>query len=532
MQVWLLDTEKFIKLNGLKEVTDPIMFDAGNTPSVGGLFSTEIFGTTSTERKENFAYIDLHKKFINPKVYITLTRLNRNFRNVVYGAKKYIIKDGVLIEDENGGTGIDWLYDNWEKIKFQKNDSNQRAERVDLLENNKKDVIFSSKFIIIPAFYRDVNIQSTDSNPKVPDINGLYSKLIRNARTLKDATTLDLIMNSISGKMQELIVDVYNTLKEKIQGKNGYIRKFLMGKSVDYSSRVVITAAPYNENSVEDQKIDFYHTGVPLSHVCADFAPFIIFWLRNWFKNNIENQANSFIYMDDKGEKHIVKLKNPTSYFNEDYIEKHLAQFVKTPASRFDKIEIPIADADMERLKLKKYPTYKFEGMHLGSSDINTIRKSEYKPNIRRDLTWTDLLYQAAMDVTEDKHVWVTRYPVLDYQGMYTTRITVLSTRQTVPMMIAGKLYTNYPSIDPNYKGNLDVVFRDTVNICAVYLAALGGDHDGDQTTVKSVFSQEANEECEKILTSKSNLLSIEGTGIRTTGNEGTQTLYSMTKFV
>ena len=509
------------------------MFDAGNVPTKDGLFSTEIFGTSTRDRKETFAYIDLYKKFINPKIYLSLIRLNRNFESVVYGTKKFVVKNGVLVEDENGDTGIDWLYKVWDEIKFQKNDSNQRNERIDALTSNDKDVIFSSKFVVLPAFFRDVNIQSTDSNPKVPEINSIYSSIIRNVKIIKDASTLDFIVQSITGKIQQSIVDVYNLIKEKIQGKSGYIRKFLMGKSVDYCSRVVITAAPYVANKVQDQKVDFYHTGIPLAHVCSEFTPFMIFWLKNWFKNNLENQANQFMIMGKDGKLHPTKLKNPSAYFNDEYIEKHVAQFVKTPSSRFDTIEIPIEDEDMKALGYKEYPKYKFAGMVLSKDDINTIPMDKEKPNLHRDLTWTDLIYRAAVDVTEDKHIWITRYPFLDYLGMMTTRITVLSTRDTQPMMISGKLYPDYPVIDTSKKGNIDVLFRDTVNMCPVYLSALGADHDGDQITCKSVFSQEANAECEKIMMSKANLLSIEGIGVRNNaGNEGVQTLYSMTKFV
>ena len=163
--------------------------------------------------------------------------------------------------------------------------------------------------------------------------------------------------------------------------------------------------------------------------------------------------------------------------------------------------------------------------------DIDSANKNEN--NINRNLTWTDILYQAAIDVTEDKHVWVTRYPILDYLGTYTARIAVLSTRNTVPMMVGGKFYPQYPDIDLSLKQtDLDSVFRDTVNIPATRLSPLGADHDGDQITVKPVFSQEANAECEKILYSKTNLLTVQGKGTCSIGNEGVQTLYAMTKFM
>ena len=43
-----------------------------------------------------------------------------------------------------------------------------------------------------------------------------------------------------------------------------------------------------------------------------------------------------------------------------------------------------------------------------------------------------------------------------------------------------------------------------------VYLKAIGGDYDGDQVTVKSVFSQEANEEAEKKMNYITFLLGVE----------------------
>ena len=136
MNVWLLPFDKFIKVNRLKEVTNAMMFDSGNVPTSDGLFSTEIFGVSTKDRKETFAYIALGLKFLNPKAYITLKRLNRNFDSVIYGTKKFVITNGQLVEDENGNTGMKWLYDNWEKLKFPKNDSVVREERVDLLSIN------------------------------------------------------------------------------------------------------------------------------------------------------------------------------------------------------------------------------------------------------------------------------------------------------------------------------------------------------------------------------------------------------------
>lgn len=529
MKVWLLDNNTFIKVNGLQPITNPIMFDKGNIPTPDGLFSTEIFGVSTKDRKETWAYIDLQMHFLAPKVYMSLKRLNRNFESVVYGSKKYIIdKNGVLVQDDNGGTGLKWLYDNWEKIKFERNDSTSRNQRVELLTQNKKDVIFTKQWVVIPAFYRDVNLHSADGNPKVPEINDLYAKIIRNVNMIKESNDMDFMLAAITGQTQDLLVDVYNLLKSKIEKKNGYIRKFLMGKSVDYCSRVVITATPYTADKPSDQYVDFYHTGVPLSHVCAEFTPFILHWLKRWFKQTMENNKNSMLALDSKGNEVIVKLDNPEAYYNEERLEAKLSQFVKNPATRFDMVEVPVSNEEMKRAGLKKPPVAKFVGYRmLGQTTMERDENTVIRP-----LTWTDLLYMAAVDVTSDKHIVITRYPYLDYNGSFISRIFVISTRDTQTMMVNGQLYKAYPVVDVNTsKEDMDSIFRDTVNIAPFYLKAMGADHDGDQITAKGVFSQEANDECERILMSKPNMLSLLGTGIRPIGNEASQTLYSMTKF-
>ena len=536
MNVWFLDFEKFIKVNRLQEVTNPIMLESGNIPTLDGLFSTEIFGISTSDRKENFAYIDLHLKFLNPKVFLTLKRLNRNFEAVVYGTKKFVIKDGILeVDNEHGSTGLKWLYANWEKFNFPKNDSEQRGERIDLLTIHKKDVIFTSKFLVIPAFYRDINLKSAEKNPRVPEINDLYSKIIRNVATIVDATNMESVLEAMTGKVQQLLVDIYNLLKEKIQGKNGYIRKYLMGKTVDYSSRVVITACPYTANHWKQQECNFYQSGIPLSHCCSQFTPFILHWVNAWFKRNLENNENSYPFKKTNGEPVLLKLNKPMVMYNSAYIEEMLEKFVDNPAVRYERLELPI-DKEQFKYYYNNVPQYMgFAGKRI-ADDIHTIKQEDFSgiegELVNRYLTWTDLFYMAAVDVTKNKHVWITRYPFTDYLGMYVSRISVLSTRKTAPMIVNGKLYEHYPVIDPRTKkSDMDAEFRDTINPAACYLSAIEGDFDGDQITSAGVFTQEANEECERILMAKTNLITVQGTPVRGTGNEGIQTLYSLTEF-
>lgn len=528
MKAWLLDSDSFVKLNGFEQVTNPINFDKGMIPTKDGLFSTDIFGMSLDDKRNLWGYIDLKRRYLTPKAYIALKQLNRNFDAVIYGTKKFRIENGDLVEDENGDTGIDFLYKNWEKLKFDKNDSQKRNEKIDELVNNKKNVVFIEKFMVQPIFYRDVNFkQSTSGSPRVPEVNDLYNNILRNVSLISAANTFDTLTNALIGKTQQLMVDVYNLLKSKVEKKNGYLRRFVMGKSVDYCARITITAADYSDDRWNDQIIDFEHTGVPLSFCCSMLTPFILWWVNGYFKSIFENNKNSFPLVLKDGRKVYVKLDSPELVYNNDYLEQKLSRFINNPPSRFDKVEIPITKESKEKYGID-YPVYaRLSGY---SGKMTTMNKD--KNLIERPLTWTDIFYMAAVDVSSDKYVQVTRFPLLDYLGTFFSKISVLSTRNTMPMVINDHLYSHYPVVDLNTPSHeLDSVFIDSFKLCPLYLSTLDGDHDGDQVTGKILFSLEACADAARLLKAKTNLISINGNGIRSIGNEGVQTMYTMTRF-
>lgn len=530
MEMLLLDIDQLVKVNNIRPVTNPISFDKGLYPSKDGLFSEEIFGMTSAERKRTCGYIPLGRKFISPKAYITLKQLNRKFTDVINGTKYFIIQDGTLVEDESGKTGIDWLYDNWEKISFQKNDSQKRTQKIDLLDNANKSEIFIDKLLVIPPFYRDVNLQQVadGGSPRIPEVNNLYSAIIRNANILQNSDTFNFMTNAVVGKTQDLIVEVYNMWKSKLEKKYGYIRKFLLGKSVSWCSRVVITADVEDDERPDDHKVDFFHSGIPLSHTISMASPFIMYWVRRFFKTRLYDSKDSFPIVDKKtGNTIYAKLENPEVYYNDEYIEKQMDRFINNPASRFDKIEVPVKRSEREKYGLKDPVYITFVGY---KGKTTTMEKTEDK--IQRPMTWTDLFYLAAKDMTDDKHVIITRYPVLDYLGTFVTKIAVLSTRYTAPMIINDVLYEDYPLIDLSLKPeDLDSYFVDSFKLNPMYLPGLTGDFDGDQTTGKIVFSKQANEDAERLMYSNANILGVNGSPVRRMGNELIQTLYTLTKF-
>jgi len=522
MLIDLYDTAEFIKVNDLKEVDDPVLFSKGAVPSPRGLISTDIFGVSVKERKETYAYIDLSDTFLHPFIYKLLKRMDRKFESIVHGNRRFIIKDGVLVEDEeNGETGLKFLYKNWDKINFEKNNSLMRNERIDVLKAYKKNILFTKYWIVIPPFYRDVNFQSMEKGILSHRIlNDKYSKLIRLTSIIRNSNNFDFVLDGTRAKIQDQLVDIYDFLKSKLEKKQGMIRKNLLGKSIDYGARSVISAPTFNANKPSEMTIDFYHTGVPLAQCCSLFTPFIIAWVKNYFTQEFVKSGNKYPVKNSKGEIELVELDNPELYFNNDFIKKQVDNFVFAHADRFNPIELPVKNS-----KNKVY--FSFVAREYDKN------KPESESNIiERYATWADIFYQAAVDITRDKHVYVTRYPMTDYFGTFPNKITVLSTHKTIPVYINNRVYLNYPYIDLKAsKNEVAVSFIDTVSMSNLYLAGLGGDYDGDQISIKGLFSQEANAEAEKQMKSKSHILNIYGSNMRKIANEGIQTLYMMTKF-
>lgn len=471
MKISLITTKKFILANNLKEVTDPIMFEKGTAPTESGLLSTSIFGVSVKERRETYAYIDLQGQFLDPFIYKMLKRMNRNFESIVLGTKRFVIDaDGQLIQDdEKGETGLVFLYKNWNKIVFKKNQSVNRNERIDVLTAYDRDTIFTQYWIVIPAFYRDVNLQSTGTG-KIShhEINDKYSTLIRLASTLANNNNFDFVLDTTRAKIQEMLVEIYDLLKGKIEKKEGLFRKSLLGKSIDYGARSVISAPVFKAETSEDMRVDFYHTGIPLAQCCSLFTPFVVAHVRRFFQRELEKMGNRFP-VKKKGSDEItfVELEDTSLYFNEEYIKKQIDRFVYSPADRFTPIELPVAD---KTYKNKVYLT--FSGRFFEKDNPDT-----QSPLMNRPATWTDILYQACEEITADKMVWITRYPLLDYFGTFPNQISVMSTQKTTPMYVGEKLYPHYPVIELEMpKDAISVQFVDTVTMSNLYLPGLGGD--------------------------------------------------------
>lgn len=525
MKIDLLDIDRLIAVNNLPEVTSPRLFSNKMMYDPQGILSTEIFGISKGDRRNTFAYIDLKKKFIHPHIYSKVLK-GGVFKGIIYavsGQRKYTIRDGLPVEDENGWTGLQALYDHWPEIKWEKSKSADKVNK-HLIANLDRDRVFIDKQLVCPPAYRDVMIAGTvDSSDHVNELNDKYVKLIRSVATLSENGIFARTQYATQMRIQETLVEIMDYFKAQISRKQGLIRKNLIGKSVDYGLRVVISAPTYNHDTINDSMVDLEHSALPISQCCSTFYPFIEAWLKNFFTREIINDPNMISFYDPKIRKEITAtLKDVDIQFSEKNIRKLINDYCYNPDNRFKPITVDVVIPGEDKNKIVK------ASMILKGK---VILKNNVSQVLNRAMTITDLLYIACVDVCEKRHIMVSRYPVGTDKGIYFSKIRVQSTTRHVKLIFNGKEYPFYPFIDLDIPHDrVGVQFIDTLVMSNAHLDGMGADYDGDQVSVRGIWSDEANLEAEEIMSSKMAVLNITGTNSKVVAKEVFNALYELTK--
>lgn len=524
MKIDLLDIERLIAVNKLDEVTSPRLFSNKMMYDPQGILSNEIFGISKTDRRSTFAYIDLKRHFIHPHIYHkVLKSMYKGIMYIVSGQRRYSVRDGWLVEDPDGWTGLEDLYAHWPEIKWEKSKSSNNTNKT-LLMNLTRDQVFVTKQLVVPPAFRDVMIAGTvDSSDHVNELNDLYVKLIRSVALLAEGGLFARTQYATQMKVQETMVEIMNYFKNQISRKQGLIRKNLLGKSVDFGTRTVISAPTYNHERLEDNIVDIEHTAVPISQCCSTFYPFIEAWVKNFFTREIINDPNLISFYDYEVKREITAtIKDADIQFSEKNIKKMINDYMLNPDNRFKVINVNVEVPTANGPKIVK------ASMILKGKIIfeNNISKT-----LNRAMTVTDLLYLAAVDCCEKRHVMVSRYPVGTDKGIYFNKVRVQSTTTHVHLVFNGKEYPFYPHIDFKVpQDKVGVQFIDTLVMSNAHLDGMGADYDGDQVSLRGIWSDEANLEAEKIMGQKMSALNITGTNSKVVAKEVFNALYELTK--
>ena len=503
----LLNIDKFIEANNLSRVTDPIYINK-NTFTSGGILSNEIFGISSYDRKNRYAYIDLYTHYMYPLAALKLAAYDRTLSDVLYSRGKYKLdKNGELVKDENGDSGPEFLYKIWGKVKV-KDKTTVTTKEIQKFFEKPRDKLFITKFPVIPAFYRDINISAGSSSKSSNIINSKYSNIISYSESLAQYTDSFSGMSRITqARVQTLLVEIYQELMVKtVKGqpaKFGMLRRSMAGKNLPYTARLVITAPNLNKNSLAEVQVKFGYATIPLAYICSMFMPFMIHHLKAYF-DAIFIQGGKVPVMDNDGK---ITYTTYTESYDESQITGIINKFINSPNTRFDVIKTP-TDVNGKQYAM-----------------VVTGRYNKDNTTFNRKATYTDILYIVAERVVADKHIYITRYPLDNPNGQSPYRIIVATTNTTRPVTIGDKVYENYPIIE----GDPLNAFMSTGQFSNVMIGPMGADFDGDQTSNKACWTKESNADAERYINSNAYILNMQGKNMRELSKDFLLTQYLLT---
>ena len=504
MQLEVLDVDKFVTVNTLQPVTAPIFFEADGSPTVGGLFSATIFGRPGSEdRRRRWAYIELGGRYLHPLIYKTLCQLDRRFPELVAGTRRVeLTRTGQLRdvpEDEDGGwSGLDELYRRWDEISWGGADAGtQRAERVGLVKVVPKVRAFVTKWPVMPALFRDVEV-SGDRVKEVPPINYLYVQLMTSAPT--QVSGLSFSDGARKRRAQESLLEIHRATLELVSGKKGLIQDRILGKYTDWTVRGVLSGPTLSKaEHPADQEVPFGYVGVPLYLLINIFQPFVIKVLTDMFRGVAAGGQERVPFRVGDVVEYIELPPTVRGQFGPDLYKKWISRFMRSQANRLDPVAVTL-------------PTGKELALPLFDTQLG------------RKTTLLDLFYIVASDIVADKHIMFTRYPVEDFRACHFTKASILTTERTEAKQIAGRSFPRYPVISEPIR------WVDSFRLNNSYTKAMGADYDGDTHRVVGLFTQEANAEAAKMIAKPTNYCDGQGSFSRPVANEAVLTLFALTK--
>ena len=392
--------------------------------------------------------------------------------------------------------------------------------------------MFIKKFLVIPAYYRDVDTKASGA-VSTGALNKYYQSLLISTKSMRD--TQDYGMNvedSIKGRIQETLLSISNCLfgtsKNKddgdgLSGKTGYMRSKVMSKTTDYGVRLVLSAPELKVESVDDLMVNADYAALPLAAACVNFYPFIIFHVKRFFENQFTGNLKQVYYNQKTHKREEFELPDPYIQFSDEVIKEHIKKFIYGYSNRLEPVTVTTGG--------KSY-TMVFKGKGAGTSEkFKEGDSTGESALVERSLTWCDLFYMAACETVKDKHVLITRYPMDSYFNQFPTKVRISTLKQTEPVYVNGTFYKFYPRIRQEDIGsNTSNMFIDTMQFSNISLKIIVGDYDGDQVSVKAVWTKEANEELAQHLNSKAIFIDIGGKNVKISTNETIQAMYSLTK--
>lgn len=493
--VTLLDNNRSV-LRNLTPITSTDVYE-GTTKKLNdnGLFSTTIFGRPAEERRQQtFSYVDLRTHILHPILYANIEKVAGFFTSIcngtayaVWDEKKKTFVESTAVD---GDTGFSFFMKHFKDIVFERNDSEIRSLRIDVLDKFRTTAIYDF-VLVIPAGIRDIE-EDSKGGLSQDEINEYYRNLISLSKNI-DTTFKDNKFNDGTKiLMQRNFNSIYDLLFSYINGKRGLTQDKFAKRKVENGTRSVL--APM-DLAVEDmdgpQAISMLETVVGLYQTAKGCLPLIQYAFKHELITGTFFGDNTALVIDKKTkqlDRRPVDSKVKDLFTTEDGVNNLLNKF-EVVENRDKPIMISGGYLAM---------VYQDEVGFKIIKDVASV--PEKRLDKLHPITWGELLYYLAKPVVANKPIWTTRFP-------YTN---VDSTSPGFPYVKTTARGLALREYDFNWQLGEDYLYNEwpipgeswveTLIPHPSRLKKKGADFDGDTGSAEFTYSDESVKEVDKYL--------------------------------
>ena len=503
----IINTDKYIKTNHLKEVTSYNIYKTGtNIFDENGLFSEFIFGSISSpERITNLGYISLNCDVLQPTIYYILKNIKRLYIDILNGTK-YAIFNSItknfelsLEDDYNADTGFNFFISNLYNLKIPKSKSDVKNQYIEVFNKYKdKHILTTDKLLVMPAGLREI---TKDTKKLARDsINQIYINILSLSNAIDKKLQKDKIYDNVKLMIQNKIINIFDYVTNILKGDSGYLLDKYADRNVALGTRNVLSIDIKTSNSVDSKdNLGPNDVGLSLLQFIKAYQPFIIYNYKTYLSSIINKISRVCNATNPK------TFKQTTIYVSSNEAYKHtdnkgieaLLNNMKYENFRNKPITIK-SDKDINYYILIKYD---LDSIVFWADNIDELkdRLSTYY-NIKIDkkkvepITWYEFLYFIAYTSIENKNKTncSTRYPVIQPESIKPSFSKVYTTApsRNITLVLKGNNKKELPRYPILGKKSVESMITNVLTY-----SGFGADTDGDQLSSTGIYSEDSNEE-------------------------------------
>lgn len=450
--IQIMDIDKFLSNIYAQPVTSHAIRDNSGKFHPDGIFSETIFGEIGrSERLTRMGYIQLSENLpvLHPEIYYILISLKKLYEGILSGKQLAVfnpeIKDFELASKATSAeadTGYQFFIEHLNDLDFQQTSSDKRKVSISIL-NKYKDRLLITKVPVLSAAIRD--LKETEMILPKNDINTLYLGLLSLAQAAPEKILEYKLYDQLRFNTQLKIQAIYDYLINLLEGKRGLLQDKFGSRHIALSARNVITSPSLSTLSPTDPKyLHSDETAIPLIEGLKTSQPLIINKIKTFFMDSIFFTNSYQIPVIDPDTYNLVYITIDDSikdtFTLSEQLEGTINTFIQSPELRFAPIEVRSLEAE-DKKKYYLYLVYEDGNQLYIFRHLDKIKdrlNSKFDINKIRPLTYVEMFYIATYNVTKKAHTFITRYPVINFGGIYPTKIktTTTSPDRTVTLIL------------------------------------------------------------------------------------------------